>query len=89
MKKAKKILAFALVMMLTFATAVGMTVAYLTDDDEETNVFTVGKVKIELHEADRDGNVDDEYREALAEKIVSPIVIAEGETKYDSENLSL
>ena len=82
----KKILAFALAMMLTFATAVGMTVAYLTDDDEETNVFTVGKVKIELHEADRDDNVDDEYREALAEKIVSPIVIAEGETKYDSEN---
>ena len=86
MKKIKKILAFALVMMLTFATAVGMTVAYLTDDDEATNVFTVGKVKIELHEADRDGKVDDEYRKALAEKIVSPIVIAKGETKYDSEN---
>lgn len=86
MRKAKKILTLLLVIALTFTTAVGMTVAYFTDDDEETNVFTVGKVKIELHEEDRDGNEDDKYREALAEKIVSPIVIPNGGTKYDSEN---
>lgn len=86
MKKVRKLITLLLVIALTFTVAVGMTVAYFTDDDAETNTFTVGKVKIELHEADRDGNEDDAYREALEEKIVSPMVIPEGGTKYDSDN---
>ena len=47
----KKILAWALVVSLTAAAAIGGTLAYLTDRDSEANVFTVGDVKIDLNES--------------------------------------
>lgn len=46
----KKILAWALVVSLTSAAAIGGTLAYLTDRDSEANVFTVGDVNIDLNE---------------------------------------
>ena len=46
----KRILALLLVVALTMTIAVGGTLAYLTDRDSETNVFTVGNVSIDLTE---------------------------------------
>ena len=45
----KKILAVALVVALV-AIMVGGTLAYFTDNDEVTNTFTIGNVKIEIYE---------------------------------------
>ncbi len=56
MKNVKKVLALVLVLVLTVATTIGATVAYLKDTDEKVNTFTVGNVKIEQYEKDRDGN---------------------------------
>lgn len=47
----KKILTVALVVAL-LAMMVGGTLAYFTADDEVTNTFTVGSVKIEIYEND-------------------------------------
>ena len=46
----KKIVAFTLVIAM-LALCFGATLAYFTDADEETNVFTVGSVKIDLIES--------------------------------------
>ena len=46
----KKIVAFTLVIAM-LAICFGATLAYFTDEGEETNVFTVGSVKIELIES--------------------------------------
>lgn len=61
MKKARKVIAMVLVLALTVAMSVAGTIAYLTDTDAATNVFTTGKVQIDLTEAvvveDEDGNL--------------------------------
>lgn len=49
----KKIISWLLVIAMTAAIAVGGTMAYLTDTDEDVNVMTVGKVKIEQLEYER------------------------------------
>ena len=49
----KKALAWLLVLAMTAALAVGGTLAYLTDTDEDVNVMTVGKVKIDQLEYER------------------------------------
>ena len=49
----KKILAWMLVVALTAAIAVGGTLAYLTDTDEDVNVMTLGNVKIDWLEYER------------------------------------
>ena len=43
----KKALTWLLIVALTAAVAVGGTMAYLTDTDEDTNVMTLGNVKID------------------------------------------
>ena len=53
----KKVIAWLLVLALTAAISIGATLAYLTDTDEDVNVMTLGKVKIEQLEYER---VDDE-----------------------------
>lgn len=50
MKKAKKVLALVLAFALTIAGTMGATIAWLHDDDAETNVFTIGNVEIDLEE---------------------------------------
>ena len=49
----KKVIAWLLVLALTAALAVGGTLAYLTDTDEDVNVMTIGKVKIDQLEFER------------------------------------
>ena len=53
----KKIIAWLLVLTLTAAVSIGATLAYLMDTDEDVNVMTLGKVKIEQLEYER---IDDE-----------------------------
>ena len=56
MKYAKKIVALLLVVAMTASIAVAGTLAYLTDRDSKTNVFTVGNVSIELEEEFEQGS---------------------------------
>ena len=49
----KKIIAGLLVLALTAAVSIGATLAYLTDTDEDVNVMTLGKVKIDQLEYER------------------------------------
>ncbi len=72
--KKRSLLALALVVAL-LATAVGGTLAYFTDTEEATNVFTVGNVDIALHEqGEIDGKLykDQDYRDALAAYMIMP-----------------
>ena len=48
----KKLLAISLVVVIAVIAITGTSLAYLTDTDEATNVFTSGSVDIELTEAD-------------------------------------
>ena len=48
MKKARKVLAVVLALVLTATLSIAGTIAYLKDTDTATNVFTVGNVDIEL-----------------------------------------
>lgn len=59
MKKATKILALLLCAVLLVAGSVAGTLAYLTSQDEVTNTFTVGNVKITLDEKDVDESETD------------------------------
>ena len=52
----RKIMLAALSLCMVAILAVGGSLAYLTDTDNATNVFTVGNVQIEQYEKDRDGN---------------------------------
>lgn len=49
----KKTMALVLCLLLLIVAVIGSTVAYLTATDKETNVFTVGGVKIDLIEQQR------------------------------------
>ena len=49
----KKAISWLLVIAMTAALAVGGTLAYLTDTDEDVNVMTVGQVKIDQLEYER------------------------------------
>jgi predicted ribosomally synthesized peptide with SipW-like signal peptide len=49
----KKFIAWFLVLALTAAVSIGATLAYLTDTDEDVNVMTIGKVKIDQLEYER------------------------------------
>ena len=60
----KKIIAWLLVLSLTAAISIGATLAYLTDTDEDVNVMTLGKVKIDQLEYER---IDDETANEKAE----------------------
>ena len=52
----KKITAIALVVCLVAVAVVGGSLAYFTDTDNETNTFTVGGVKIDLIEQQRNAD---------------------------------
>ena len=60
----KKVIAWLLVLALTAAISIGATLAYLTDTDEDVNVMTLGKVKIDQLEYER---VNDETADEKAE----------------------
>ena len=48
--KKNKIVLFALSLVAVAAVGVGSTLAYFTDSDEATNVFTMGNIDVELEE---------------------------------------
>ena len=56
MKNAKKVLLTVGSFVLTAALAIGGTVAYLQSEDSDVNVMTLGNVKIEQIEQERDEN---------------------------------
>lgn len=51
----KKIVSLVLVAALAFTALVGTTLAYFTDEDDATNVMTLGNVAIEQYEKDKEG----------------------------------
>ena len=54
----KKIIALCLVLALAATAIAGASLAYFTDTDSKDNVFTVGSVRIELIEQEREYNAD-------------------------------
>lgn len=78
----KKILTLSLVAALA-VTAIGGTLAYFTDTDSEKNVFTVGNIKIDLHEENTSGEKDDEYQEWLEEQVLIPTTESKVENTID------
>ena len=73
----KKILSIALVVAMVAVIAAG-SLAYFTDDDDATNTFTVGNVKIDLLEQERGAN--GELQAFTQNKKLYPIVgSAQGE----------
>ena len=78
----KKVLAWLLVLAMTAALAVGGTLAYLTDTDEDVNVMTVGKVKIDQLEYERvdpeTENEDATVQEFRDNKPLYPAVTEDG-----------
>lgn len=74
----KKIVSLALVAALAAICIVGASLAYFTDTDNKTNTFTVGNVKIDLIEQERDGNGG--VKDFTQDKKLYPIVgSAQGE----------
>ena len=78
----KKALALVLAIALTAAIAVGGTLAYLTDTDEDVNVMTIGKVKIDQLEFERIDTETADQNAAVQEfhdnKPLYPAVIEDG-----------
>lgn len=65
MSKIKKLLSWALVVSLTAGASVAGTMAYLTDEESNANVMTVGNVSIEQHEYERVVGADGNYEKAI------------------------
>ncbi len=68
----KKILTLSLCVALIAIAVVGTTLAYFTDTDNATNTFSVGGVKIDLHEDNKEGKVDEEYQKWLEDQVLMP-----------------
>lgn len=68
----RKILALASAVCMVAILAIGGTLAYFTSTDTETNTFTVGGVKIDLIEQERDGNSG--LKDFTQGKVLMPIV---------------
>lgn len=60
--KLKKVLLSALSLALVAAVSIGGTLAYLTGEDSDVNVMTMGNVKIAQHEYERATNEDGTYK---------------------------
>ncbi len=58
MSKFKKLLSWVLVVALTAGVSITGTMAYLTSEDSNVNVMTLGDVQIEQHEYQRAANED-------------------------------
>lgn len=63
----KMVIAWLLVLALTATVSIGATLAYLTDTDEDVNVMTLGKVKIDQLEYERE-NPETENDEAKVQE---------------------
>ena len=78
----KKIIACLLGLALTAAVSIGATLSYLTDTDEDVNVMTLGKVKIDQLEYERvdveTKNDDAAVKEFHDNKPLLPVVTKDG-----------
>lgn len=73
----KKLVSLCLAVALVLTAAIGGTMAYFTDTDNETNTFAVGNVKIDLIEQQRGENGLEDFEQ---DKKLYPIVgSAQGE----------
>ena len=97
----KKVITLVLALILTVSAAVGGTVAYLTAEDSDVNVMTVGNVKIEqleyervvengawvsINETDKYGYTPDKLQEFTQNKPLYPAYFADGVIKWDDRN---
>ena len=64
----KKIIALLLAVIMTATVSVAGTMAYLTSEDSDVNVMTLGNVKIAQHEYERVVNADGSYEMVNSEK---------------------
>ena len=80
----KKVIALLLAIALTAAISIGATLAYLTDTDEDVNVMTLGKVKIDQLEYERvDTETTDEDAEVQEFHDNKPLIPAVTENGFD------
>lgn len=74
----KKILALALVIAIAAIAVVGGSLAWFMDEDEATNVFTMGSIEIEQLEQQREVGTDGNYTGALVDfedgKLLLPVI---------------
>lgn len=70
-KNNKKMAVTAAACALVGALAMGGTMAYLTDIDQETNTFTVGKVEVDLEEPDYPGNESEDVEDLVPNQEVT------------------
>ena len=68
MKKFKKVLLSILSLALVAILSIGGTIAYLTSEDSDVNVMTMGNVKIAQHEYERVQNADGSYEMVKSDK---------------------
>ena len=82
--KRKTVILVILFIILASALAIGITMAYFKDVDEETNVFTIGNVDIELLEDEREDTESSNggaiVREFNDNKSLLPAVLKDGFT---------
>ena len=72
--KLKNILLSGLSLVLVAALAIGGTVAYLQDDDSDVNVMTLGNVKIEQHEYEREVDANGNYVTKTIDNVTSYVL---------------
>ena len=74
MSKMKKVLLMCTAYVLVAALAIGGTVAYLQDSDSDVNVMTLGNVKIEQHEYEREVDADGNYVTDTIDNVTSYVL---------------
>jgi predicted ribosomally synthesized peptide with SipW-like signal peptide len=72
--KLKNVLLTGLSFVLVAAVSIGGTLAYLTSEDSDVNVMTLGNVSIEQHEYERVVNADGTYATAIIDNQTSYIL---------------
>lgn len=80
--KKKQLLMGMAACTLVGAMTIGGTMAYLTDHEETTNIFTVGKVQVDLTEPDWPGNESDEVHSLIPNQEIpkNPQITNTGDT---------
>ena len=76
MSKFKKVLSLFLVVAMTAAIAITGTMAYLTSEDSDVNVMTLGNVSIKQHEYQRGVNEDGSYQTTTIDGVTSYVLEA-------------
>lgn len=87
----KQVLTWVLVLAATAAVAIGGTLAFMTDTDEDVNVRSIGNVTIEQHEQERvdpEGAADSELQDFTDNKPLYPAVVAPT-LKWENANSQL